>query len=280
MPKFSDLVALTSLAVGDLFAVVDVSDTTQGPTGSTKKITTTNLIAGLLIPVTSGGTGIAAGTSGGIPYFSGSTTIQSSGALALNSFLLGGGPGNAPISTTTGAGVVTAISQSTNSIGGLLTFGGSFTVGTLTTTGTLELGNASDTTVARASAGVISVEGIVIPSISSTNTFTNKALTKRVVTTTDDSTAVIDVAVTDVYELSAVANATTFSTIGSPVDAQVITLRWKDAGVTKGLTWDAIFVAIGVTLPTTTTASKWGYATAHYNSAASKFHVLAVGLEA
>lgn len=146
--------------------------------------------------------------------------------------------------------------------------------------GSVELGHATDTTLTRVSAGVVAIEGVTVGTSSNTLTFTNKAITKRVVTTTDDSTAVIDVAVTDVYELSAVANATTFSTTGSPVDAQVITLRWKDAGVAKGLTWDAIFVAIGVTLPTTTTASKWGYATAHYNSAASKFHVLAVGLEA
>ncbi len=40
--------------------------------------------------------------------------------------------------------------------------------------GTLELGHASDTTLARSAAGVLAVEGVVIPSISSTNAFTNK----------------------------------------------------------------------------------------------------------
>lgn len=42
------------------------------------------------------------------------------------------------------------------------------------TTGTIELGAASDTTLSRSSAGVLAVEGVVIPSISSTNTLTNK----------------------------------------------------------------------------------------------------------
>jgi hypothetical protein len=111
-------------------------------------------------------------------------------------------------------------------------------------------------------------------------TLTNKSITRRVVTTTDDSTAVIDLAVTDIYELSAVANATTFSTTGSPVDGQHIIIRFKDAGVAKGLTWDAIFVAIGVTLPTTTVAGKWHYVAAEYNTAATKFHVLAVSVQA
>lgn len=40
--KISDLTALTAPAVGDLSAIVDVSDTSQAATGSTRKITLTN----------------------------------------------------------------------------------------------------------------------------------------------------------------------------------------------------------------------------------------------
>jgi hypothetical protein len=42
---------------------------------------------------------------------------------------------------------------------------------------TIELGNASDTTLSRSAAGVLAVEGVVIPSVSSTSTLTNKTLT-------------------------------------------------------------------------------------------------------
>lgn len=49
-------------------------------------------------------------------------------------------------------------------------------------------------------------------------TLTNKRITQRVVTTTDDATAVIDVDVTDTYELSAIANNTTFTLTGTPTD--------------------------------------------------------------
>jgi hypothetical protein len=45
------------------------------------------------------------------------------------------------------------------------------------TTGTIELGAASDTTIARVSAGVVSIEGITIDTISAANTLTNKTLT-------------------------------------------------------------------------------------------------------
>lgn len=61
---------------------------------------------------------------------------------------------------------------------GLLTASGAFSLGTSNafTTGTIELGHASDTTLSRSSAGVLAVEGVVIPSISSTNTLTNKTI--------------------------------------------------------------------------------------------------------
>jgi len=107
-----------------------------------------------------------------------------------------------------------------------------------------------------------------------------KGLIKRVVTATDDATAVIDVTITDVYQLSAVANATAFSTTGTPVDGQTLIIRFKDAGAAKGLTWDAIFEVVGVTLPVTTVAGKWHYVGCQYCAAASKFHVLAVSVQA
>ena len=151
---------------------------------------------------------------------------------------------------------------------------------TLSVLGSIELGHASDTSLSRNAAGVLQVEGVVIPTISSTNTLTNKRITSRVVTTTDDATAVIDVDVTDEYELSAVANATTFSTTGTPTDGQKLIIRFKDAGAAKDLTWDSVFVAIGVTAPTTTVAGKWHYVGCVYNSAASKWHILATGVQA
>ena len=42
--------------------------------------------------------------------------------------------------------------------------------------GTIELGHATDTTLARVSAGVMSVEGVTVPTISSTSTLTNKTI--------------------------------------------------------------------------------------------------------
>lgn len=52
--------------------------------------------------------------------------------------------------------------------------GGSPTFTNVTTTGNIELGNATDTTISRVSAGAISIEGVNVVTTSSTDTLTNK----------------------------------------------------------------------------------------------------------
>lgn len=51
-----------------------------------------------VLPVPSGGLGIGAGSSGGIPYFNAPTTIASTSTLIQNQLILGGGAGGAPAS--------------------------------------------------------------------------------------------------------------------------------------------------------------------------------------
>ena len=69
--------------------------------------------------VSNGGTGLTSGTSGGVLAFTASGTLASSGALAANAIVIGGGAGAAPSTTTTGTGVVTAIGNNTNAASGL-----------------------------------------------------------------------------------------------------------------------------------------------------------------
>ena len=109
-------------------------------------------------------------------------------------------------------------------------------------------------------------------------TLSNKIVVKRVATTTDDATAVIDTDSYDVYELTAIANDTTFTLTGTPNDKQTLIVAFKDAGVAKNLTWTG-FTAIGVTLPAVTTANKWCYVGCIYNAAATTWHAVAVNIE-
>jgi len=112
-----------------------------------------------------------------------------------------------------------------------------------------------------------------------TQTLTNKRITPRVVKTTDDATSVIDVDTTDQYELSAVANATTFTTSGTPVDGQKLIVRITDAGVTKALTWTG-FTAKGATPPANTTAGKTHYVGFIYSATDSTWDCVAALVEA
>lgn len=59
-------------------------------------------------------------TSGGIPYFNSAIQMSSSGALAANALVVGGGAGGAPATATTGAGVLTAIGQTVTGSGGMV----------------------------------------------------------------------------------------------------------------------------------------------------------------
>lgn len=70
--KITELTALTSVASGDLIPIVDVSDTTQASSGTTKKITQANFIAGVLTSPTMSGTVTLTGT-----------TIVNTGTLTL-----------------------------------------------------------------------------------------------------------------------------------------------------------------------------------------------------
>jgi hypothetical protein len=67
------------------------------------------------IAVNKGGTGLASGTSGGIPYYSGATTIASSAALTANLPVIGGGAGVAP-SVGTVSGNTTKFVTSTGTL--------------------------------------------------------------------------------------------------------------------------------------------------------------------
>ena len=72
------------------------------------------LTLGAALPVASGGTGLTAGTSGGVLAYTASGTLASSGALTQYGVVIGGGAGVAPTSTAAGTAghVLTANSGS------------------------------------------------------------------------------------------------------------------------------------------------------------------------
>jgi len=90
----------------------------------------------------------------------------------------------------------------------------------------------------------------------------------------------------DEYALTALANALTINADANtaPADGQRMMFRFKDNGTAQTLTWTTgsarAFRVVGVTLPTTTVASKLLYVGCIYNAADSRWDAIAVGQEA
>lgn len=157
---------------GTTWRTVNNSTVTIDTTGTTWTLSALNLTdpgntAGIL-PATNGGTGLASGTSGGVPYFSGSTTMASSAALAANALMVGGGAGVAPSTTTTGTGILTALSVNTGSAGAPVLFNGAGG-----TPSSLGLANATGAVVAGGGTGISSATayGTIVAGTTSTGPF-------------------------------------------------------------------------------------------------------------
>jgi hypothetical protein len=144
--------------------------------------------------------------------------------------------------------------------------------------GSVELGHATDTTLSRSAAGVLAVEGVVIPSISSTNTLTNKRITPRVGTTTSSATPTINTDNVDYYSLTAqTADITSFTTnlSGTPTDGQKLWIAITGTAA-RAITWGASFEASTTALPVTTVTTArldvgfvWNVATSKWRCVAS-----------
>lgn len=192
-------------------------------------------------------------------------TGKSGGALTvpLANRGLEGGSAQAHASGATVKGIFSA--DMWNNVIETLANGFSATDGTLDTTKVVAM--TGDQTVA----GAKTFSSVVATSAGIKNT-------PRIVTTTDDATAEINTDITDQYQLTAVANATTFTVTGTPVAGQKLIVRIKDAGVAKGLTWTG-FTNRGATAPTTTVAGKTHYVGCIYNATASTWDVVAAIVE-
>jgi len=112
-------------------------------------------------------------------------------------------------------------------------------------------------------------------------TLTNKRVTPRVNTVVSAATVTPTADLSDLYTVTALAvPATIAAPTGTPTDGQRLLIRILDNGTARALTWNAIYRVVGVTLPTTTTASKTAYIGCIYNVAATSWDVVAVTTQA
>lgn len=104
----------------------------------------------------------------------------------------------------------------------------------------------------------------------------------RIASTASSTTPTPDADTTDIYILTALTDNATFGApTGTPVQGQALLIRIKDdSGGPYTLAFNAIYRALGVTLPTTTVSAKTMYIGAIYNSTDTKWDVVALREEA
>ena len=124
-------------------------------------------------------------------------------------------------------------------------------------TPTVELGHASDTTLARKEAGQMNIEGKQALTEDNTVTVTGKRITPRSSTTTSTGTLTPALATANVWQLTAQEEALTIAApTGTPVLGEVIHILIKDKTEARAITWNATYKALGEALLVTTTISK------------------------
>jgi hypothetical protein len=200
-------------------------------------------------------------TIGGTPTTTITHNYSTNATAAATTKTVNLGTGGAASSTTNinigaSAGGTTTISSPTISLGG--------TTGA-TTTGTIELGAASDTTIARSAAGQITVEGVQVLTASNSVTTTNKRPQPRTASSTTSSNLSPDLASANVYfRTTQTATLTIDAPIGTPVIGETIAI-YVDSAAAQTLTINATYKAFGAAFPATTTAGKTFMMTAQYN---------------
>jgi hypothetical protein len=118
-----------------------------------------------------------------------------------------------------------------------------------------------------------------------TQTLTNKRINSRAVAAGATSgTLTPNGNTTDVFNAFGLTGAITMAApSGTPVDGQRLMLRFEDNGTGRGITWtttSGAYRAVGVTLPTTTVATKVTYVGCVYNSNDTFWDVIAVVTQA
>ncbi len=280
--KISQLTGYTPPLDADVLPIVDTANTT------TKKVTWANIKATLktyfdtLYVSISGALGTpSSGTLTACTGLPVSTGISGLGTGVATALAVNVGSAGAPVILNGALG--TPSSGTLTNATGLPVAGIAASTSTAIGVGSIELGHASDTTIARVSAGLVSIEGSNVATMAAVQVFTGQNKFNNIIDVSNAITASSNAATVPVtYRLSTVTNdsagnMTITMTTTSAVDGQMTVVRVVDfSGVAKSITWvnteDSTVAA-----PTTSNGSTTLFLTVGfiYNGGTSKWRCIA-----
>lgn len=271
VPGSSDLIALgnTSLQFSDLFlasgGVINFNNGDATITHSASLLTfSTNLTMGTLLKINA---------ASGNPEFdfqeAGVTTAKTFYDVTNNRLTFQ----NSEVNTADALYFADPVTTT-----GTVTLGGNLILGTnsMTLTGSIGATGARSTKgwfTDLESTNAMTVGGVAVPTISSTNTLTNKRITSRVTTTASAATVTPNADTDDIVTITAQAAGLTIANpTGTPTEGQKLMIRLKDNGTARTVAFGAIYRASSdMPLPTTTILSKTMYMGFVYNSTDTKW---------
>lgn len=239
-------------------------------------IDATSLTVSTDLTVANGGTGASTHTSG--------NWLKGAGTSAITSF-------------TPGTGVETAATNAVDGASGLVTFDTdlntlktAFSTASSSAAAYLDLAEDTDNGSNRVRlSGAQSAADVTVtlPAATdtlvgkaTTDTLTNKRITPRVQSVTSAATVTPAGDSDDMVKVTAQAEAVTFAApTGTPTEGQRLTVRIKDNGTARGITWNVIYRNCGATPPTTTVLSKTTYVGFVFNETDTKWDCIAVSTQ-
>ena len=166
------------------------------------------------------------------------------------------------------------------------TMGGNIVIGTIQTGGAVRIiagaSNIGDVVATFTATGVSVANSVTAATfVGSGSSLTNLPTPLPVIGTIASAATITPTSTSTQYNVTALTQTTTFAPpSGTPTDGQKLTIRILDNGTSRAMSWNAIYRAVGPTLPLATVPNKVVYVGCIWNAQSNTWDAVSVAQEA